>query len=52
MQLFSQRFDASGQINRRADACKIQPISAADIAVRDLAQMKRQTEVHTVRTLL
>src|SRR5262245_22531007 len=48
MELARQVLDAGGQIHRRPDACEFQAISTADISVRDLAHMKRQTEVQTV----
>src|SRR5260370_326990 len=43
-QLSRQLLDARREVYRRADAGEIQTISAADIAVQNLAQMQRQAE--------
>ncbi len=44
-QLARQFFQARGQIDRRTDAREIEPVAAADIAVKNVADVERESEV-------
>src|SRR5271167_726100 len=43
-QLTGQLFNARGKIDSRTNAGEIEPIAAADIAVKDIADVQRQAE--------
>src|SRR5262249_9208635 len=45
-QFAGEVLEPRGQIYRGANAGEIQPVSAADVAVQDVADVKRQSETH------
>src|SRR5262249_23153967 len=45
-QFAGELLEPRGQIYRGANAGEIQPVSAADVAVQDVADVKRQSEPH------
>src|SRR5262249_3510391 len=45
-QFARELFEARGQVYRGADAGEIEPVSAADVAIQDVADVKRQSKTH------
>src|SRR6516225_5071644 len=45
-QFAGELFEARGQVYRGADAGEIEPVSAADVAIQDVADVKRQSKTH------